>query len=74
MFLIKGYNDLDISYYGCRASDIANITITPAEGFHLTPCQRGLFHIRFFATSIGKFIVKFEFKVKYGGLFAAFIK
>uniref|UniRef100_A0A1A9VXN7 Uncharacterized protein n=1 Tax=Glossina austeni TaxID=7395 RepID=A0A1A9VXN7_GLOAU len=69
-----GYNDLDVSYYGCRPSDIANVTITPAEGFHLTPCQRGLFHIQFFATSIGKFIVKFEFKVKYGGLFAAFIK
>ncbi|KAL9924984.1 uncharacterized protein ACN2A1_010385 [Glossina fuscipes fuscipes] len=69
-----GYNDLEVSYYGCRTSDIANVTITPAEGFHLTPCQRGLFHIQFFATSIGKFVVKFEFKVKYGGLFAAFIK
>uniref|UniRef100_A0A1A9W0K3 Uncharacterized protein n=1 Tax=Glossina brevipalpis TaxID=37001 RepID=A0A1A9W0K3_9MUSC len=71
---IDGYNDLDVSYYGCRASDIANICVTPIEGFHLTPCQRGLFHIQFYATSIGKFIVKFEFKVKYGGLFAAFIK
>lgn len=74
MYISKGITECHVDFYDYIGHDDANVIVTPKEGLDLKPCESGLFHLQFYAKTVGKLMIKLKFKVKCGGFFSTIVR
>jgi len=63
-----------VVYTDCSDPDGSGIRITPAEGFFLEPCTRGIFNLSFYTLLPSRFTNTLRFKVQNGAHYKISLK
>ncbi|XP_050741156.1 uncharacterized protein LOC108029238 isoform X2 [Drosophila biarmipes] len=63
-----------VVYKDCSEPEVCGIRVTPAEGFLLEPCTRGIFNISFYSLFPSRFQNTVRFKVENGAHYKILIK
>ncbi|EDV57289.2 uncharacterized protein LOC6541119 [Drosophila erecta] len=63
-----------VVYTDCSDPEVSGIRITPAEGFFLDPCTRGIFNVSFYTLLPSRFTNNLRFKVQNGAHYKITLK
>ncbi|XP_034101229.1 uncharacterized protein LOC117565950 isoform X2 [Drosophila albomicans] len=63
-----------VKYKDCLEPELCGLRMTPAEGFVLEPCNRGVFHLSLFVIAPARFNITLRFKVENGMYYHVSIK